>query len=239
MALSNPPQDINSPAFQSWIYQAWKAILNGGGGGGTVTSVSGTAPITVTNPTANAVLTVPTFVASGSGHASGLVPDPGSSAGTTHFLREDATWALPSAPPAGSVLQLKTHIDTVGGTTTSTSYVSITTTAFAFTPLSTNSTIVVDAQLSFEIDSSSSSVVPNFTIQLFDGATALGNAINTQLGVSASPSGITQGFPGFIRTFISNSSLTARSIGLQGRVGGASMIGHATQVYYTITEIQN
>jgi hypothetical protein len=27
MALSNPPQDVKSPAFFSWIYQAWKAIL--------------------------------------------------------------------------------------------------------------------------------------------------------------------------------------------------------------------
>lgn len=38
---------------------------------------------------------VPTFVASGGGHAAGIVPDPGASAATTHFLREDATWAIP------------------------------------------------------------------------------------------------------------------------------------------------
>ena len=35
------------------------------------------------------------FKASGSLHASGDVPDPGSSAGTTRFLREDATWVVP------------------------------------------------------------------------------------------------------------------------------------------------
>jgi hypothetical protein len=29
---------------------------------------------------------------SGSGHASGLVPDPGAVAGTNKFLREDGTW---------------------------------------------------------------------------------------------------------------------------------------------------
>ena len=34
--------------------------------------------------------------ASGSGHASGLVPDTPSTAGTTKFLREDGTWAVPS-----------------------------------------------------------------------------------------------------------------------------------------------
>jgi len=37
-------------------------------------------------------LSAPVFVASGASHAKGIVPDPGSTAGTTHFLREDATW---------------------------------------------------------------------------------------------------------------------------------------------------
>lgn len=40
------------------------------------------------------------FVASGASHASGLVPDPGAVSGTTKFLREDATWAVP--PGGGS-----------------------------------------------------------------------------------------------------------------------------------------
>jgi hypothetical protein len=34
------------------------------------------------------------FVASGASHAQGLVPDPGATAGTTRFLREDATWQV-------------------------------------------------------------------------------------------------------------------------------------------------
>jgi hypothetical protein len=38
---------------------------------------------------------LPVFVASGGSHAKGAVPDPGASAGTTHYLREDATWAIP------------------------------------------------------------------------------------------------------------------------------------------------
>ena len=38
-------------------------------------------------------VTPPTFGASGASHAVGYVPDPGSTAGTTRFLREDATWA--------------------------------------------------------------------------------------------------------------------------------------------------
>lgn len=35
------------------------------------------------------------FVGSGSSHAHGLVPDPGATAGTTKYLREDGTWAVP------------------------------------------------------------------------------------------------------------------------------------------------
>lgn len=43
-------------------------------------------PVTLTN------LTGSNFGASGVNHSVGLVPDPGSSAGTTKFLREDGTW---------------------------------------------------------------------------------------------------------------------------------------------------
>ncbi len=41
---------------------------------------------------------LPVFAASGTAHGAGAVPDPGGTAGTTRFLREDATWA---APPSG------------------------------------------------------------------------------------------------------------------------------------------
>lgn len=40
--------------------------------------------------------------ASGSNHAPGLVPDPGSTAGTTKFLREDGIWAEPSGSSNGN-----------------------------------------------------------------------------------------------------------------------------------------
>ncbi len=46
------------------------------------------------------------FVASGSSHAKGLVPDPGSTAGTTHYLREDATWVNPPIYPSPYGFQL-------------------------------------------------------------------------------------------------------------------------------------
>jgi lysophospholipase L1-like esterase len=41
---------------------------------------------------------LPLFGASGSGHAAGAVPDPGATAGTTRYLREDGAWV---APPGG------------------------------------------------------------------------------------------------------------------------------------------
>ena len=40
------------------------------------------------------------FGPSGSGHTTGLVPDPGATAGTTKFLREDATFAAPPSGPS-------------------------------------------------------------------------------------------------------------------------------------------
>lgn len=45
---------------------------------------------------------VPAMVASGASHAAGICPDPGSTAGTTRFLREDATWAIPAGGGGGS-----------------------------------------------------------------------------------------------------------------------------------------
>jgi hypothetical protein len=61
-------------------------------GGNTNGGVSGTLPGS----------NMAVFVASGASHAAGAVPDPGSSAGTTHFLREDATWA--TIPSGGSTV---------------------------------------------------------------------------------------------------------------------------------------
>src|SRR5262252_3738740 len=44
---------------------------------------------------ANVTLSAVPMGASGTGHAAGIVPDPGATAGSTKFLREDATWVVP------------------------------------------------------------------------------------------------------------------------------------------------
>jgi hypothetical protein len=49
---------------------------------------------------------LPQFGPSGTTHAAGIVPDPGATAGSTRFLREDGTWNVPSGsgggPPSGT-----------------------------------------------------------------------------------------------------------------------------------------
>jgi len=65
--------------------------------------------------------TIPTYSvmgASGSGHASGLVPDTPSTAGTTKFLREDGTWQVPAGDVSGkedkmSIVQITELISTL------------------------------------------------------------------------------------------------------------------------------
>lgn len=48
-------------------------------------------------PTMRAIVPadLPVMIASGASHAAGIVPDPGSTAGTTKYLREDGTWQVP------------------------------------------------------------------------------------------------------------------------------------------------
>ncbi|GGG65968.1 hypothetical protein [Edaphobacter dinghuensis] len=53
---------------------------------------------------------LPVFGGSGSSHAPGAVPDPGATAGTTRYLREDGTWATVSGTSIGSAGQLSTNL---------------------------------------------------------------------------------------------------------------------------------
>src|SRR5438105_2082693 len=88
-----------------------------GSGSGTVTSITATAPIVVTpSPiTATGVISASVMVASGASHASGVTPDTPAGSGTTKYLREDATWAVP--PGGGSTSPLTTKGDVWGFST--------------------------------------------------------------------------------------------------------------------------
>lgn len=57
-------------------------------------STGATANATDLTP-ATVTTMLPQFGASGASHAKGLVPDPGATAGTTKYLREDGSWAAP------------------------------------------------------------------------------------------------------------------------------------------------
>jgi hypothetical protein len=54
-----------------------------------------------TNTLIDATLMTP-LGASGSAHSAGIAPDPGATAGTTRFLREDGTWVKPSTAATGT-----------------------------------------------------------------------------------------------------------------------------------------
>jgi hypothetical protein len=55
-------------------------------------------------PTMRAIVAadLPVMGASGTGHAGGAVPDPGSTAGATRFLREDGSWSTPASSSTAS-----------------------------------------------------------------------------------------------------------------------------------------
>lgn len=82
------------------------AVLKGNNAGGAIAAVAKTDFWDTTD-----------MVASGASHAKGLAPDPGASAGTTKYLREDATWAVPPAS-AGVTIDVTTEVlkgDGAGG----------------------------------------------------------------------------------------------------------------------------
>jgi len=62
---------------------------------------AGTVNATTLNGAVSAAQ-LPVFGASGSGHGQGAVPDPGSTAGTARYLREDGTWDVPAGSGAAT-----------------------------------------------------------------------------------------------------------------------------------------
>jgi hypothetical protein len=139
---------------------------------------------------------------------------------------------------AGFPIQMRTGTDS-GKTTTSTTQVNLNNANIAFTPLSTNSTIIIDVQGAFGI-SNVSSTNTTASFQIYDGATALGTVYT--LSASSSTGGTGNQAPGTVRAIISNASLTARSFALHGfqlTGAGGPATASATNLNFVITEIHN
>ena len=92
------------------------SVVSANGFSGTVATASSTPAITLATSisgilkgssgalAAAAVADYPVMVGSGTNHAPGFVPDPGASAGSTKFLREDGSWDVPPGTgPGGTV----------------------------------------------------------------------------------------------------------------------------------------
>ena len=116
-------------------WSAWVAVGGGSGtlpiatasvlGGvkiGTGVTVAADGTISVTGGGADVMKP------SGTGHAAGLAPDPGATAGKTKFLREDATWAVPAGGGGGGsttfTSALLADMNLVGGGSATSSFVS-------------------------------------------------------------------------------------------------------------------
>lgn len=74
----------------------YQTVQNHGAGVAQHSILNFVAPMVATDDPGNSStdISIAVFGASGPSHSIGAVPDPGAVAGTTHFLREDSTWAL-------------------------------------------------------------------------------------------------------------------------------------------------
>src|SRR6266702_7546403 len=73
---------------------------------GTLNATSINGALSAANITSGTIAAahLPVFGASGSTHASGIVPDPGATAGVARFLREDGTWSTPSGGGSSGIV---------------------------------------------------------------------------------------------------------------------------------------
>ncbi|KVR16123.1 hypothetical protein WK11_25470 [Burkholderia ubonensis] len=100
-SVSGSPVTASGTLALSWANQTANYVLAGPTSGGAAA------------PTFRALVgaDIPVFVGSGSSHAPGGVPDPGATAGSTRFLREDGSWAVPAGGGGGGGT-----VTSIGGT---------------------------------------------------------------------------------------------------------------------------
>jgi hypothetical protein len=119
-----PPCDTEHANRIVWDMTVSRLKHCDGAAWSTPSTVPATRLINTTAPVAGGgdltedrTISVSDFVASGPSHARGTVPDPGASAGTTRFLREDATWATPPGGGGGGGNFVSVTIDFGTGNT--------------------------------------------------------------------------------------------------------------------------
>jgi hypothetical protein len=108
VALQGHPVSSTTPTTNQvllWNGSSWvgTAVVNSFNGRlGTVTPTSGDYNFTQLSGVAT-VAQCPAFGASGGSHSAGLVPDPGSTAGSTRYLCENGTFTVPTGSGIGTV----------------------------------------------------------------------------------------------------------------------------------------
>jgi len=160
------------------------------------------------------------FVASGASHAKGLVPDPGASAGTAKFLREDATWASPAAAGARNIVQT---IKTDTFTTASTSFVDVTGASVTITPTSATSKVLV--RISGVISNSTSS--SSAFVKLVRGSTdiAIGDTAGNRIRATSGQRSTAEEADNFGVAYLDSPATTsATTYKLQIAAGGATAV---------------
>lgn len=108
LSSTGVPINLGSTGGLSLLTQTAGKIFGG--------PISGGASTPTFRSLVNTDLTSAVFVASGSSHTAGAVPDPGVTAGSTHFLREDSTWAIPTvgSVPWSSLLAPTGNLGSLG-----------------------------------------------------------------------------------------------------------------------------
>lgn len=136
------------------------------------------------------------FLASGPNHRAGFVPDPGAVAGTTKFLREDGTFAVPASPTpaAGTVIGYNAAFNNTHTTGTTVmasgapdSIPQITdgtqVTSLSFTPQYANSII----HIWYSIDLTLALASNNIWVGVFNGAADAIHAIQMNVAANDGP----------------------------------------------------
>jgi hypothetical protein len=138
---------------------------------------------------------------------------------------------------SGKVLQVRTFTDAGLASSTSTSLVNTTGSAKNITPISTNSTLVVECLFQGEI-ANLAATNTQCTVQLNETtAGAVGSGY--VFGSPSSSGGIGAKGPQFVVGTLSNTTLAAKGFTLRGLTNSASAAFGAISQTWTITEVQN